>query len=328
MKASDGETVMRPAVIVDSENGNLKLKGDKIVNGKAVEFEGWLDPDNVVYANLAELNTDIDYDITNAYKSIFIVGDGTSYFNKNNNSYSSSSSTKGTNKCESTTYNKTNANTKYKSSYSTLPKITNKKLYTYDRFDGKNDGKVYSKKLGKNIFVAPVLWKFAKQIGYAECVAQRNGYDLKIYDTYRPQDICDDFYAAAVTATKSGAGNSLVTRTIAGRTWGLGWFVANSNRTTSDHARGIAVDLTLVRKDNNKEITTQSNMHDLSCNSIKTVSGWDNTYTNVLNKIMTVSNSKKSTMDTLVSEWWHYNITNSANYSATKYNVYYPTYTK
>lgn len=131
---------------------------------------------------------------------------------------------------------------------------------------------------------------------------------------------------AGEKAASSGAGKSLVTRTVAGKTWSLGWFIADSNgyggKNYSDHARGVAVDLTMQYKGTDDEISTQSNMHDLSCNSIKGVaSSWNTDKTNVLHKIMVTGNDKKSTLTPLASEWWHFNINNSSNYTKTDYNV-------
>lgn len=318
---SGSETLLRKGTITKTDDDKLKIKA-KNKNGKTVE--GWTNDKDHIYVNLSEINTNIQYQITNASKSIFIVGDGTKYFKDNIKSYTPSTNTEKLNKCEDKEYNKSNPQSSYKNSYAKLDGITGKRLYTYDD-DSTKDGKVHSSKLDKKIYVAPVLWKFAKQIGYAECVAERNGYNLKIYDSYRPQNVCDKFWKSAVTADGTKAGHSLFTRTVGGQTWHKGWFVAKTGSgRTSDHARGIAVDLTMVYKNTDKEIYTQSNMHDLSCNSIKNVSeSWYNTLTDVLSKIMTTSNSKKSALVGLASEWWHYNIQNSANYSATNYNVNY-----
>lgn len=315
------DNVIRQATIVEADGNLLKIK---VKNSKDDVVTGWTNASKTLYVNMSELNTNIQYQITNASKSIFIVGDGTKYFNDEIKAYTPSTSTEKINKCESKSYNPSNANTAYEKSYVKLKDITGKRLYSYDD-DDKKDGKVYSDKLNKKIYVAPVLWDFAKQIGYAECVAERNGYNLKIYDSYRPQKVCDKFWNAAVSADKTKAGNSLFTRTIGGQTWNKAWFVAKTgDGRTSDHARGIAIDVTMVYKNTDKEIYTQSNMHDLSCNSIKNVSeSWYNTLSNVLHKIMTTANSKKPAMVSLASEWWHFNIANSAAYPATNYNVRY-----
>lgn len=328
---------MRKATIVDSDDGKIKVKGKKVVNGKAKDITGWASASTNFYVNMSEVNTNIKYNITNAYKSIFVVGDACDIFNtgvgtnlsgdKEDNysyHYKPSTNTENINKCEDKSYN-SNAQEKYKHSYSNLPNITGKRLYTYDD-EGSKNGKVTSTKLDKQIFVVPILWKFAREVGFAECVAERNGYNLKIYDSYRPQNVCDKFWNAGEKAAASGAGKSLVTRTVAGKTWSLGWFIADPNgyggKNYSDHARGVAVDLTMQYKGTDDEISTQSNMHDLSCNSIKGVaSSWNTDKTNVLHKIMVTGNDKKSTLTPLASEWWHFNINNSSNYTKTDHNV-------
>lgn len=316
----------RKAVIVESNNGYIKVKGKQIVNGEAKEITGWQSASTNFLINMAEINTNIQYDITNAYKSRFMIGnDGKG--SATDAVLSSGEKTSKGNKCQIKKYNSNQSqDTKYKTGSVNLSGITGKALYTYDT-QGELNGKVKSDKLDKNAFVAPVLWKLAREIGFAECVAERNGYNLKIYDTYRPQNVCNKFWTAGQSAAKSGLGYYLVNCKVGSKQWGLGWFIANpANNNTSDHARGVAIDLTMVYKNTDKEIYTQSNIHDLSANSVNGVgSNWGKTLTDVLRTIMMTGNSKKSKLSDLSSEWWHFNLTDSSptKYPALYYNVNY-----
>ena len=81
---------------------------------------------------------------------------------------------------------------------------------------------------------------------------------------------------------------------------------------TSAHNRGIALDLTLVKADSDEELKMQSNMHDLSFNSIRAL---NNDNAQLLNKYMTGAG-----FNDLSSEWWHFQDDETRN--AISLNVY------
>ena len=87
----------------------------------------------------------------------------------------------------------------------------------------------------------------------------------------------------------------------------ISWFIASS-KGISDHSRGTAVDLSMEYKENSKEITAQSSMHDLSLNSLTI---YNNSQSNMLRKIMMTDPNMKS----LISEWWHFNMAPTGLYA-------------
>lgn len=267
-------------LVIDSYLENEVFQVKYVTNGKSWQdssatFETcWVNSRRVLI-NLPDICDDIQYDITNAYSSKFKIG----------------SSSKG--------------------SVVNIDGLTKQQLYTYDNYDGKVDGKVYNPKLGREEFVCPLIFPFAEEVATAQKNAKTHGYVLKIYDAYRPQeDVCNKFWSLTQKAMNaSTAAYNLINK----NGWGLGWFVANPNNGgSSDHARGTAIDVTLVK--DGKEINTPSDMHDLSTNSVKTTSPTTNYNvepdashrtegTKLLHEIMV----KESGMGGLPSEWWHYN---------------------
>lgn len=278
-------------IIKSLEKGIVKkTKGDAFY----IHFskkDGWINS-KYLMINLPDIRSDIKYNITNAYSSIFKIG------GKENKSQIKSYNSYQT---KSTAYTKGSVKIK---------NITKKRLYTYD-YDNKKDGKVYNKKLKKYEFVCPVLYTFAKKICQAQNCALKNGYSLKVYDGYRPQNICNSFWKNSNETVKaSKKANFLTSSRVSGNgtcyTNGytnLTCFVAKS---FSDHAGGYAIDVTLVYKSSGKEITSQSHMHDLSSNSVKWVNkgnkkSWGTNGTDILNSIM-----KNVGMKPLAFEWWHF----------------------
>lgn len=292
----------------------------KTADGKKV---GWVDTENLLI-NLPDVRSDIIYNISNATtNTLFKIGS------------------------EDKNISQVKAKTQYTKGSVKLPDITGKKIYTYDSYDtNRNDGKVWNSKLEKAEFVCPVLYKFALKVGEAQNIAVQNGYYLKIYDGYRPQNVCDIFWDRGLQAiganmkngksiyingyasmksyqsrtssekkatcltggywTESLYNKEIPTVYVNGNPMNISWFIA-SNRSTSDHARGTAVDLTMVYKSNkNKEILTQSSMHDLSLNSLTI---YNNENTNTLRNIMLSVNG----MYPLSSEWWHFNMSRPNN---------------
>lgn len=312
-------TALTEAIITDKNdatnaaNYTFKIK-------TASGTTGWVSNQNLLI-NLPDVRDDIQYNITNSYKSIFKIG------------------SKGTN-------NSQTGKTSYTSGYVGLSEITDKKLYTYDNYDAnQSNGKVWNSKLGREEYVCPVLYELALKIGEAQNKAIQNGYYLKIYDGYRPQNVCDKFWSAGLKAIggKNGATTTYNMKSWSNRSasekkasclTGGGYYTDASNSAIpkvyvnknlmtiswsiaagiSDHARGKAVDLTMVYKDNtSKEISTQSDMHDLSLNSLTI---YNNRAANDLKGIMTSTG-----LQTLLSEWWHFNLSGNGSGSYAKGQV-------
>lgn len=288
-KTSDLKT--KASTVSALTKGTVKeVKGD-IFKITCANNTGWVNA-KYLMINLPDVRSDIKYNITNAYSSIFKIG-----------------STQ--NKCQIKSYNSYQTkDTKYTKDSVSIKNITGKKLYTYDN-DKTLDGKKYNSKLKRNEFVCPVLYKFAKEIGKAQNIALQNGYCLKVYDGYRPQEVCNSFWTNTQSTVNSNKkANWLTSARVSGNgtcyTNGytnLTCFVAKG---ISDHARGYAIDITMVYNKSGKEIGSQSSMHDLSSNSVKWVNqgnktSWRTNQTDVLHTIMTSVGMKP-----LAYEWWHF----------------------
>ena len=186
--------------------------------------------------------------------------------------------------------------------------IYGEKLYTA--------GKVYNYRLEREEYIAPVVYSFAKKILEAQKIANREGYNLKIYDAYRPKSVADRVRDSLAnlynnnTTVKQGIDYSYEN----GKTvyWGQSWFIAQS---LSRHSLGVAIDVVLTDKETGEEIVLQSSLHDLSTASVKyntPVSGQTtvrndlysskaNKHTKDLDRIMLSTG-----MTNLASEWWHF----------------------
>ena len=170
-------------------------------------------------------------------------------------------------------YNISNAEKSiYKTSGKSIPNVTGSNLYGFT--------KKYNEKIGKTTYYAPLLYPVAKQLQKAYDTAISQGYNLKIYDTYRPYDV-------SVKINKEFKALYNSDRTVKngidydkdGYYWGTGWFLANS---ISLHNRGVAIDLALTDGWGN-ELDAQTPMHTLDTRSVRKVG-----------------------FETLNSEWWHF----------------------
>ena len=188
----------------------------------------------------------------------------------------------------------------YKAANTSIADVTGKNLYGFS--------KKYNAKIGKNTYYVPLLYPVAKQLQGAYNIAKKDGYNLKIYDTYRPNDVTK--YVNSKFRSLYNSNNNvkkLVDYDKNGSYWGPGWFLANN---VSTHNKGIALDLTLTDK-NNKELKAQTTMHMLDTRS--TVK-YNNSTANKLRSIMTSQG-----FETLESEWWHFQ---ENNYSSSPINTF------
>ena len=132
-------------------------------------------------------------------------------------------------------------------------------------------GKVYNQRLEKEEYIVPITYSFAKKILEAQKIANQEGYNLKIYDGYRPKEVADEIRDSLAELYKNNSNvrkgldysyesNGKVT------TWGPGWFIAQN---LSAHSVGAAIDVVLTDKETGKELPAQSSIHDLSTASVK-----------------------------------------------------------
>lgn len=185
-------------------------------------------------------------------------------------------------------YNISNADKSiYKTSGKSIPNVTGVNLYGFS--------KKYNKKIGKTTYYAPLLYPVAKQLQKAYNTALSQGYNLKIYDTYRPYDVSvkiNKEFKSLYNSNKSVKNG--IDYDNDGAYWGTGWFLANS---ISLHNRGVAIDLALTDSRGN-ELDAQTPMHTLDTRSVRK---YNNSTANTLSKIMTSVG-----FETLDSEWWHF----------------------
>lgn len=169
----------------------------------------------------------------------------------------------------------------------------------------------------------------AKQVAQAQRNAHKNGYNLKIYDAYRPYyasvNACDRLQHLYNTNTTVQKGINQLNYTINGirgtSFWGTSWFIAQG---ISAHNLGLAVDVTLVPINSTEEVKMPSAMHELSTLACKRTSKTGakidsfstNKYAVALNGFFTSASSNISNpnMTDLASEWWHYQSVDKSKY--------------
>ena len=203
----------------------------------------------------------------------------------------------------------------YKSSGYNIPNVTGSALYGFK--------KSYNKRLGRNEFIAPIMYPTAKQVLSAQKTALANGYSLKLYDSYRPKSVSTKMYTNLTNLYNS---NSTVKKNINYSTgasgtkysWGQSWFLAKG---LSAHNVGAAVDITLTKKGSSTDLSMPTKMHELSTAAIKyysssaahkaanfSVGMLKSTDAQKLHTYMTGAG-----LTDLSSEWWHFQNNESYN---------------
>lgn len=185
-------------------------------------------------------------------------------------------------------YSITNANkSKFKAADTNISGVTGNNLYGFER--------KYNAKIGKTTYYAPMLYPVAVQLNSAHKIAKKQGYNFKVYDTYRPYDVS---MMVANNLRSLYNSNSKVRGKVdydlEGNYWGQGWFIAQG---VSGHNRGTDIDLALTDS-NGRELKAQSPMHTLDTSSLVK---YNNDVSNKLRSIMTSVG-----FETLKSEWWHF----------------------
>ena len=124
-----------------------------------------------------------------------------------------------------------------------IPGITGKNLYGFT--------KKYNSKIDKETYYVPLLYPTAKKLQRAYNKARSEGYNLKVYDSYRPHDITisTNNYFRKLYNSNNKVKNA-INYDKEGNYWGPSWFLASS---VSAHNKGIALDITITNS-NNQEL--------------------------------------------------------------------------
>ena len=226
----------------------------------------------------------------------------------------------------------------FKSSGFNIDNITGKKLY---------DVYFFNERLAKKEYVMPVIYSMAKKIMTAQKNALKDGYSLKIYETYRPYDtqqkVCTNLKALLNSNTDVYDG-------IYSDGWNENWFI-NSN--ISDHQKGTSIDVTLVKYEKYALITLgkykyvnitdyntlrmPTGIHELSKDSAvfrEKVSSSSSTEWKNATFVETITDDAKrlqkyctdASLVPIASEWWHFSDLDAKNtigekFSDGKYNI-------
>ena len=226
----------------------------------------------------------------------------------------------------------------FRSSEISIPNITGKQLYNAYK---------YNKRLSKDEFLMPIIYSMAKKIMDAQTAALEDGYSLKIYETFRPYEtqkaVCKNLRNLIYE-------NETVYDGIYEGGWSEDWFISQS---ISNHQKGVAMDVSLVKVNETKIKTTgdykyltvtdyseckmPTKMHELSDAAITFQYGvpasskteWKEvplaeTMTSDAKRLQKYCTSVGLTP--LSSEWWHFNDLDTRsnigeNYSTGKYNI-------
>lgn len=146
-------------------------------------------------------------------------------------------------------------------------------------------------------YLVPLLYPTARILLQAANAVRRDGYRLRIYDAFRPNEATRYLYdtMSALMGKKAEGSEQTYAAIMTGNRYGLSSFLA---QTVSAHNRGIALDLTLVEEETGTELSMQTSMHDLSWYSS---TADNNENANLLARYMSLAG-----FNGLVSEWWHF----------------------
>lgn len=175
-------------------------------------------------------------------------------------------------------YDATNSyNSLYRSSGKEIPGVTGQALYP---------GAAYNLRLDRDEYAMPMLYAAAKKVCAAQQAALAQGNSLKIYEAYRPyfvqQAVIQGLSALAESDPEVAAGVNT-------SPWHMGYFIATGY---SNHQRGIAVDVSLV-----KVTKTQT----------RTTGGVEYLQVTGYEEYRMPTQMHELSMAPLESEWWHFN---------------------
>lgn len=173
--------------------------------------------------------------------------------------------------------------------------------------------------LDDDTYLVPYLYPSALKLENAALAAKKEGYQLKIIDSFRPQEATQDMYSrmeslcpTAVPVPQAAEGEEPIAQEILaqylkedGTPKTYQEFITDNNRYklnyflakgTSRHNRGAALDMTLVKNGQDQEM--QTTIHDLTWYS---ETAQNTSAAKKLAKFM-----KGAGFGGLVSEWWHF----------------------
>lgn len=185
-----------------------------------------------------------------------------------------------------------------------IPNVTGRVVPGYERVQ-----------LRRGQQLVPLLYPVAKQLEKAAQGAISQGYQLKIYDAYRPKKATEALYTRTVSlmdqllpqGNYTGKYQTDLPQLEEGQQLSYGDLMTNFGRydiksildeTRSSHNRGVSLDLTLVEIATGQELQMQTSVHDLS---------WyaqDSRNNANAKKLVTIM--KAAGFETASSEWWHF----------------------
>lgn len=200
-----------------------------------------------------------------------------------------------------------------------IPNITGLSLY---------ESKSFNKRLNKEAYIMPILYKAAKKIALAQKYALEDGNTLVINEAYRPYEVQ---LKVVIELEKLIKITPELKKYVSNEMWGLDWFIF---RGISNHQQGYAFDVTLGKIGylvktkflsyffyeitEYEEYIMPTLLHDLSVNSVrftspvssKSLTHWKTAvFSDLMNenaKLLQKYNTDANLVP-LASEWWHFN---------------------
>lgn len=204
----------------------------------------------------------------------------------------------------------------YVSSGKEIPGVTGERFYP---------GAAYNPRLDREEFMMPMLYAAAKRVCAAQHAALAQGNCLKLYEAFRPRStqlaVIDGLTALAEEDPEVKAG-------ITTPPWSMTYFI---NTGYSNHQRGFAVDVSLVKVKQTEVRTTGGReylavtdfieydmptaIHELSMAAASTLGPGSDTLTDTMNDPAVALRGyfTGAGMSPLESEWWHFNDWNARN---------------
>lgn len=218
-------------------------------------------------------------------------------------------------------YNNTNSYSAiFKSSYQTIPDLTDKQLYQAIDYNERHD---------KAFFIMPILYATAKKVNAAQKIALASGEGLILYETFRPYDVQQ---LIVKTLSDFASSNKEIDAGLNEEPWNQTWFIITDG--ISNHQVGAAMDVSLVTVHSTEErqvgdylvkivtdyseLEMQTPMHELSVASVifdKKIPSKEKELllAEPLNVLVTEPTirlhqyAKEAGFTPIASEWWHFN---------------------
>lgn len=226
----------------------------------------------------------------------------------------------------------------FTSSYTAIPNVTGEKLY---------DVLAYNERLEKDEYRMPIIYAMAKKIMKAQQAALKDDYSLKIYETFRPYETQKKVSSNLKELMEN---NKDVYNGIYGGGWSEDWFIAQS---ISNHQRGVAMDVSLVKVEDTQIKTTgeykylevtqymeeemPTKMHELSDKAVTFKYGVQTSSKTAWKSVPLATSMTEGAkrlqkycteadLTPLSSEWWHFNDLDAkqeigSNYSTGRYYI-------